>query len=201
MVRSRPSKDLQRSKPSRSPNKIELIVCEGSCTEPAYFTSLRRKLRLPEVQIRVFSPTESEPINIIEYAISKKDQGFDKIWCVMDVEIPPHSTLDEAWEKACEISDLEVILTNPFFEYWLLLHFEKVITPFRNDTKLKKVLQKFHPTYMKTRIGFNILYPKITTAIRNSKEVLQKNKYKDDLRNCNPSTHVHRLVEHLQNIR
>lgn len=199
--------DLKRQKPLRPPNKAELIVCEGSSTEPQYFNELKRKLRLSSVQIDVVaSRGESEPINIVERAISKKREGarqgvpYSNIWCVMDVEVPArHESLEKAMVKAKD-NKVEIILSNPFFEYWLLLHFEKILTPFNEDKELHSALKVIHQTYKKTWIGFDILYPHTETAIKHSEEVLKETGCTEDLRDYNPSTHVHRLVEHLQNI-
>ena len=206
MVKSRTSKELKRKQAFKTPNKIELIVCEGSCTEPTYFKSLIRNFRLPGIRVQVIASNDSEPINIVEFAIAKKEKGvapglpYNKIWCVLDVEVPPHRTLGEAWDKAANINDLELILTNPSFEYWFLLHFEKIITPFENGADIQSKLKQFHPTYKKTRIGFDVLFPLRKTAIKNSKEVLrEQHNDAEDLRNCNPSTHVHKIVEYLQN--
>jgi len=207
MVKSRTSKELKRRQAFKTPNKIELIVCEGEKTELVYFNALKSKLRLRAVQIDVISPSESEPIAVVERAITKKKEmaklgvPYEKVWCVVDVEIPPHKTLNEAWEKARETDGLELILTNPCIEYWFLLHFEKIITPFENDADIQSTLKKFHPTYKKTRIGFDVLFQLRKTAIKHSKEVL-KEQHNDAeyLRDCNPSTHVHKIVEYLQNI-
>jgi len=188
----------------KSPKKAELIVCEGSSTEPAYFTALKKELRLHAVKVDVVGGENSEPINIVESAIAKKNQGaargmpYSKVWCIVDVEIPPHRTLGEACTKAANVKDLELILTNPSIEYWFLLHFEKVKTPFNSDQDLHNTLKQFHPSYKKGRIGFDILFPLTETAIKNSKEVIKENQCNDDLRNFNPSTHVHKVVEHLQ---
>lgn len=204
MVKSRTSKELKRRIAFKSPKKAELIICEGSTTEPAYFNALKQKLRLYAIKVDVIGEEFSEPINIVEFAIAKKKKGvttgipYSKVWCIVDVEVPPHRTLGDAWEKASSIKDLELILTNPFFEYWFLLHFKKVTTPFKRDKDLHSMLKQVHPSYKKDRIGFNILYPLTETAIRNSKEVLEENQCNNDLRNFNPSTHVHKLVEHLQ---
>ena len=205
MVKSRTNKALRRRTAFKSPKKAELIVCEGSSTEPAYFEALIRELQLHAVKVHVISPEDSEPINIVEFAITKKKKGiapgmpYNKIWCVFDVEAPPHRTLDNAWEKAANVDGLELILTNPFFEYWFLLHFKKITTPFNKDKDLHHMLQEVHPSYKKTRIGFDILYQHTETAIKNSKKVLkEQHNNAEDLRDCNPSTHVHKIVEHLQ---
>lgn len=199
--------DLKRRKALKTPNKVELIVCEGTSTEPQYFNELKWKLRLSAVQIDIVpSKGKSEPIAIVDHAISKKREGarqgvpYSDIWCVMDVEVPArHQSLEKAMVKAKD-NKVEIILSNPFFEYWLLLHFEKISTPFNKDKDLHSVLKAVHPTYKKTRIGFDILYPHTETAIRHSEEVLKETCCTEDLRDYNPSTHVHRLVEHLQNI-
>ena len=207
MVKSRTSKELKlRRQASKTPNKIELVVCEGSITEPAYFNALKSKLRLRAVQINVISPSESEPIAVVERAIAKKKEmaklgiPYEKVWCVVDVEIPPHRTLDEAWEKARETDGLELILTNPCIEYWFLLHFKKHTAPFDNNADAMDELKEVHPSYKKKRIGFDIIFQRIAAAIEHSKEVLKEKGCGDDLRNCNPSTHIHKIVEHLQNI-
>lgn len=198
--------DLKRRKPFRTPNRVELIVCEGESTEPAYFNAMRKKLRLSAIHIDVVGLKDrSEPIDVVQHAISKKKGAYkgvpyNKIWCVIDVEIPiPHQSLEEAIEKAKD-NNLEIILSNPFFEYWLLLHFEKVTTVFEKGEELYSALNEVHPTYKKTRIGFDVLYPHTNTAIKHSKEVLkEQHNDAEDLRNCNPSTHVHKIVEYLQN--
>jgi hypothetical protein len=206
MVKSRTSKELRRRIAFKSPKKAELIVCEGSITEPTYFKALIRELRLHAVKVRVMSPEDSEPVNIVNFAIDEKKKGaasgipYSKIWCVIDVEVPSHRTLGDAWEKAADVKDLELILTNPFFEYWFLLHFKKVVTPFNKDKELHDMLKEVHPSYKKTHIGFDSLYPLTETAIKNSKEVIEENQCSDDLRNFNPSTHVHKVVEHLRKI-
>ena len=206
MVKSRTSKELKRKQAVRTPNRMELIVCEGSRTEPAYFQSLIHNFRIPGVRVQVMASDDSEPINVVELAIAKKKEGvapglpYNQIWCVIDVEVPPHRTLGEAWDKAANVDGLELIMSNPSFEYWFLLHFAKIVTPFQSNTDIQSKLKQFHPTYKKTRIGFNILFPLTDSAITRSKEVLrEQHDDAEDLRDCNPSTHVHKIVEYLQN--
>jgi hypothetical protein len=141
----------------------------------------------------------------VEFAIAKKKKGvapglpYSQIWCVIDVEVPAHRTLGDAWDKAASVNDLELIMTNPSFEDWFLLHFDKVVTPFQSNTDLQCKLKQFHPKYKKTRIGFDILFRRTESAIKYSKEVLkEQHDDAENLRDCNPSTHVHKIVEYLQ---
>ena len=206
MVKKRSLTNLRRREAFKAPNKFELIACEGS-TEEDYFKALIKKLRLPAVKVKVYSPSESEPIKIVNWTIAKRkemsdDVGYpcEKAWCVIDVEIPQHQTLDEAWEKANATQKLEIILTNPCIEYWFLLHFKKHTSSFDDKDEVMNELLEVHPTYKKRRIGFNVLDSRRTTAIQHSREILVENECGDDLRNCNPSTHIHIVVEHLENI-
>jgi len=205
MVKSRTSKELKRKRAFKTPNRTGLIVCEGSRTEPAYFESLIQNFRLHAIRVQVMASDDSEPINVVELAIAKKKKGvapglpYSQIWCVIDVEVPQHRTLGEAWDKAANVDELELIMTNPSFEYWFLLHFAKIVTPFQSNTDIQRELKQFHPTYKKTRIGFNILFAHTEAAITRSKEVLkEQHDDAENLSDCNPSTHVHKIVEYLQ---
>jgi hypothetical protein len=175
---------------------------------------MRNELRLKKfVEVHVDGKLgSSDPVSVVDYAILLEAQrvkiaskspiltAYDVIWCVIDVEVPkPRATLAIALDKA-KTHKLRVVLTNPFFEYWFLLHFKKVTTPFNEDKDLHDALNKVHPSYKKSRIGFNILYPLTEVAIKNSEEVLKETKCSEDLRHHNPSTHVHRVVRHLQQI-
>ena len=200
-------KDLKRRRAFKTPNKPELIVCEGSSTEPSYFRAFRGQLRLYAVQVDVVGLLcQSRPIQVVDHAIFKKKSAlrqslpYNKVWCVIDVEAPvPHESLTQAIAKARD-NKINVILSNPCFEYWFLLHFKKTITAFPNDTTVYNSLKQVHKSYKKTRIGFDILFPRTHTAIKHAQEVLLETNCGEDLTHHNPSTHVHRLVTHLQQI-
>lgn len=206
--------DLQRRRPFIHPRESVLIVCEGEKTETQYFSAMRNELRLRKfVEVHVSGKRKgSDPISVVDHAIFLQSERariasgspiltvYDFVWCVMDVEAPrPHQTLASALDKAKE-HDLKVALTNPFFEYWFLLHFKKISTPFTIDKELHDALKEVHPSYKKSRIGFDVLYPRTEIAIKHSEEVLEETACNEDLRNHNPSTHVHRVVRHLQKI-
>jgi len=206
--------DLRRRRPFLNPRESVLIVCEGEKTEPQYFNAITNELRLQKsVEVDVDGKRgASTPTSVVDYAIVLESErakiastspiltAYDVVWCVIDVEVPkPHPSLENALNKA-KAHSLKVALSNPFFEYWFLLHFKKVTSPFENDKDLHNALKKVHPAYRKRRIGFNILYPLTETAVKHSEEVLKETGCGEDLRGHNPSTHVHRVVKHLQQI-
>ncbi len=191
-----------------------LIVCEGAKTEPQYFRAMRRELRLHIVDVVVEGEKcGSSPISVVDYAIAlKKERAkaaagsptavkYDVVWCVMDVEAPcQHKSLSAAIDKA-KAHKLRIVLSNPMFEYWYLLHFEKTSALMQRNRDVMRRLKKHCPGYQKSNeTFFQVVYPLTSKAIRNSKQVLREKHYSSDLRDCNPSTHVHLIVEHLHQI-
>lgn len=212
--RDRSRKSLRRRAPSIKPRESVLIVCEGAKTEPQYFKALRKELRLLTVEVVVEGEgCDSAPISVVDHAISLRQQrdkeakqsvgavAYDVIWCVMDVEAPrPHTSLAQAVDKA-KANNLRMALSNPMFEYWYLLHFEKTSALMQRNRDVMKKLKEHHAKYKKNDPEFfTVVYPRTAKAIENSKAVLKEKHYGDDLQNCNPSTHVHRVVEHLQSV-
>lgn len=206
-------KSLQRKKAFKASRDKVLIVCEGEETEPLYFKHLIRQLRLSSAEVQVVGKEcGSSPINVVEYAISaireEKDDPYDQVWCVFDVEIPSHKSLDGAYNTISSYTHpnkietkLKSAISNPCFEFWYILHHKKTSQAFISKKQFLDVLKKCIPSYDKADKHIpERLYSKMGTAIANAKEVIQEKHYGDDLRKCNPSTHVHLLVEYLQEV-
>ncbi len=204
--------DYERKEASKEPRKSILIVCEGKKTEPIYFNALKETLRLIMVDVEIVGEGGA-PITVVNRAIARREERkqiasksltkteYEVIYCVIDVEAPtPHESLANAVSKAKD-NKLEVILSNPCFEYWYILHFRKTSAPFSRSRDAKSALRREHSAYSESDTTiFNVVYPKTSDAIRHSKEVLnEQHNDAEDLRDCNPSTHVHKIVEYLQN--
>jgi len=204
--------DYKRRKAFKEPRKSILIVCEGEKTEPIYFNALKERLRLIMVDVEIVGEGAA-PITVVNSAIDLREErkkiarksltkaGYEIIYCVFDVEAPtPHGTLTVAVGMA-HAHNLEVILSNPCFEYWYILHFRNTSAPFHTNEEVLSQLRQEYPDYSKSDTTiFNVVYPKTSDAIKHSKEVLkEQHNDAEDLRDCNPSTHVHNIVEYLQN--
>ena len=201
----------KRRKGSKEPRKSILIVCEGSKTEPIYFNSLKSNLRLSMVEVEIVGEGAA-PITVVNRAIELRQERrrvaktsvgratYDVVYCVIDVEAPKAESLLRAVNKA-EGNRLEVILSNPCFEYWYILHFRKTSAPFNTSQDAKSALRQEHPAYCESDTTiFDVVYPMTANAIKHSKEVLkEQHNDAEDLDDCNPSTHVHKIVEYLQN--
>lgn len=210
--RRRSNKDYTRGRPYKHPRDVVLIVCEGEKTEPIYFKSLRGHLKLHTLKVEVVGGEDgSAAISVVNCALRKikerrnsnstlETREYNVVWCVMDVEIPKQESLDKAIDVARR-KKLQVALSNPCFEYWFLLHYEKTAHRMQNSDDTINLLKKYMPDYTKNDPNvFQTISQHIETAITNSKSIIRENGYGDDLRNCNPSTHVHKVVERLQSI-
>ena len=205
--------EYKRREAFKEPRKSILIVCEGEKTEPIYFDALKDKLRLVILDVEIVGEGAA-PITVVNSAIELREErkriakksltraAYEVIYCVFDVEAPkPHRSLTDAVSMA-KANNLEVILSNPCFEYWYILHFRKTSAPFNTNQDVETALRREHPAYGKSdRTIFNVVYPKTSDAIKHSKEVLkEQHNDAEDLRDCNPSTHVHKIVEYLLNM-
>lgn len=143
-------KPLKRTRGVRQEQRRYLIYCEGECTEVQYFRGLRTEVRTLPVSICV-GGEHGEPKSLVRAAIEHKKRAsrscedrrteYDEVWCVIDVEAPrPHAGLGEALALARR-HGVEVVLTNPCFELWILLHFRDV-SGYHTSEAAQKALEK-----------------------------------------------------------
>lgn len=188
-----------------------MIVCDTAKTEPRYFEALRDALSLKQfVDVRVVSKIATDPSEVIYYAAEQRDKlmerrevstpvdDLNEVWCILDVEQPVRMGLTDALTLARK-NDITVILSNPRFEYWYLLHFCKTASSFNSASHVIQKLKKYFPTYSKSSPAIHKeVFQRIESAIKNAEQVIGERKYGADLTLCNPSTHVHRVVSRLR---
>ena len=194
-----------RKTASRLPKPKVLIVCEGSKTEPDYFDLLKKEYHLLSVVVVKASTIGSAPISVVESAVYLNQQqiklygesaAFEKVYCVYDTD--EHTSLDEA-KRLIKANKFNGVISNPCFEYWLLLHFKYTRALFLSSgdktaaTMCQKQLKQYLPDYQKTEIFkyFDLLLDTMPVAIANSTQgftdAIKTNEY-------NPSTNMHDLI-------
>jgi hypothetical protein len=193
---------LTRKQGRRPPRRSVLVVCGGTETEPRYFCSLRRDLKLTTVDVRI-EGTGQDPLNVVDHTISIEDRGktigetFDEIWCVLDVENPNENPGFYKAVNRARGNGIELAISNPAFEYWYLLHFKETDRPFRDAAELIKELRDFVPGYQKSSDMFSILCEYTDVAVKRAVLVLG-NRPDQSVEFPNPSTSVFELVEKLR---
>lgn len=189
----------------RKRRPIVYIICEGKETEVLYFKHFRSKNCL--LDIIPISSKHKAAEHLVKHAdslISQSDyypKDGDRIWCVFDCDDNKDSELQAAIAYA-DKHGYNIAYSNPAFEYWYLLHFEKHYGYVKDSAAVIDILKKkeYLVNYEKSVDVFEELLEHMLEAIRNAKERI-KRLAKDQLnvicRDSNPVTTVYELVEFL----
>jgi len=204
---------LQRAKESREPYDKVLIVCEGEKTEPHYLIALRDHLKLSQAKIKIDSKSDSDPLKVVNYAKrlieASRNDPYDHVFCVIDRD--KHANYDRAIAQVDRYKNkdaqLHAIVSNPCFEFWLLLHFAYTTKQFGTsggspcDDLIKKDLKKHIKDYKKgdrSIISSINIEPKLETAVENAKRA---NKTAKENGTDNPTTQMDKLVDYLKGLK
>jgi hypothetical protein len=201
---------IENREKSKSPQDHVLIVCEDSKHSVSYFNALIKDIGLTPKNVNIYGEEcGSAPQSVYAYAQEKLEQSFkngdcyDQVYCVFDVD--GHSKLeatlaqissDNQSQKNCK--NIVSIISDPCFEYWLLLHFDPVTKPISSQD-LEKKLKKYLTGYTKKTADYKNLYneflkDKTSIAIKHSKQTFKNAKAE---RRQNPSTNLHVVIEAL----
>lgn len=174
--------------PSMRMRRIALVICEGE-TEVCYTNLLKTWYKSP---IRIVSHIEGTKITpslvkkrTTELKISQWDKVHTFLMYDMDVQ-----AINEKLLK-CKA---EMLLSNPCFEIWLLLHAKNQTTAINSDAVIKE-LKKSAPVWKNyaksdfTNTQKNFLYCNTDNAVIRAKGLREFN---------NPSTGIYKLIELLQ---
>jgi hypothetical protein len=163
-----------------------LVVCGAEVTEPAYFEGLKRARRNPAVTIQI-KAKRGDPDGVVRYAAGMRDRAegkHDEVWCVVDVD---DFDLVKAAATARKLR-VNLAVSNPCFEFWLLLHFEACNAPLTCYNDVEKRLVKHVQGYSKTALRFADYADGIDQAVQRAKRAGAEH-------DQNPSTGVWELVE------
>ncbi|MFG2038221.1 RloB family protein [Dactylosporangium sp. NPDC048998] len=205
MTRGRqPPASLRRKVGERQPRKTLVILCEGQRTEPEYLDALRRDREVHDVaavDIRIESNASGAvPLTLVRRAIEIRERArqeqseIDEIWCVYDVEWPKHHpSLTEARDLA-QRNGINLAVSNPCFELWLVLHFRDY-RRFLDNEEARRV-RRDHDGSADKGIDGVVYMPYKRDAARRAAaldRVHQQNGNR--IPNDNPSSGMHRLME------
>ncbi len=150
--------------------KMFLLAYEGNETEPTYFEALKNNYRFNNEIIEVVSlrreqnDTRSAPKYVFENLQRIKDEYDlalnDELWMIIDKD-RNRNNIEKYNAKCKSEANFFFALSNPFFEFWLLLHIRnlsdfsqeeiekieenKKIKGSRKRTYLKKLLSDILP--------------------------------------------------------
>jgi len=188
----------------RPQRRLFLIATEGEKTEPQYFNlkvftdSAEKSIKIEVIPHH----TDSAPSDVLkrmkkvlnEYIRECKIRRDDYAWIIIDKDNWSTGAIDQIFEWSQEHPNRGVAVSNPKFEFWLLLHFNNgdgIIS----SQKCSEALQRSCPDYKKDCIPLGkFKRENILNAIQRAKQL--------DNPPCpkwpkNTGTTVYRLVEKL----
>ncbi|EDO8878045.1 RloB domain-containing protein [Campylobacter coli] len=171
---------LRDRKARRKENEVILIVCEGEKTEINYLKQLKNFFRLNNITIDIIPSENSSPLQVVKFAKKKNDLfDYNEVYCVFDKDT--HANFTKAQEECEEYIKedknfkFEAIISNPCFEFWILLHFTCTTKPFGTNSPcgelINKDLKKYIKDYTKNYNFANIIKQNLDIAITNAQKV------------------------------
>lgn len=188
---------LSRPHATRAYRKIFLIAVEGEKAEIDYLNMFKKDPTLM-LSIKCLNcKNGAEPQNILEqmqkFLAEIEPLKTDEIWLVADKDQWTYEQLFELYQWTQQCESRHFVLSNPKFEYWLLLHFEEgydILSSADCDAKLKQ-----HIPNLSDEVNANIFTrERIENAIIQAKK-RNDPEFEDWPRNT--GTTVFRLIESL----
>lgn len=187
---------FQRPLGERRYRTLFVIATEGSRTEPQYFDIFNTGDTVIHVEC-LRGKHESAPSQVLKRMRKYlKEEGLragDEAWLVVDKDLWSDVQLAELHQWSVTKDNYGLSVSNPKFEYWLLLHFED-----GNDVSSSRDcsdrLSRYLPDYDKGRLAAAKFIPGITSALERA--------WRKDTPACEDwprttGTTVYRLVEKL----
>lgn len=200
----------RRDRAIKSKLEYHLIICEGTKTEPNYFTAMKQDIggdNKDKISIEVIGEGRGTT-NLLEKAIKLVRNSPNYIsyaWIVYDKDDFSEESFNQVTQK-CEVMNRKEetkfypIWSNESIEVWFLLHFNKIDSKIGRKDCIKKLNENFKQhnigTYRKNDEElYEKLKPYIYTAIQNAKWLEGRYDAKLTPAEMNPCTRVYKLVE------
>ena len=190
-------RNFRRPLGERRYRKLFIVATEGDKTEPQYFAILNNQNSVIHVDC-LKSKHRSSPPQVLNHMRDRLNQKIlknsDEAWLVVDKDQWTDEQLAQLHTWSQDADNYGFALSNPKFEYWLLLHFEggaKISSPNECSARLKNHL----PAYDKSLDVRKITPDMIEDAIHRAKA--RDNPPCVDWPRTFGSTTVYKLVENI----
>jgi hypothetical protein len=213
----REREDLFRESNSLEKEKIIVLAFEGNNTEEMYFEEFKNSEIFDEALIflhllkRPKTDTNSAPNHVFKKLKkeAKDEYNFkdtDELWMIIDTD--RWKNIPDIIYECKKQSNMFVAVSNPCFEFWLLLHIKNITDYTENeldlilkndkvsskknyiDSKISEILGSYNKSNPKPEL----FLPTIDFAIEQAKKLdKQEYEYPKDL-----GSHVYKVVEKLK---
>ena len=173
--------------PSMRMRKVALVICEGE-TEVCYINLLKRWYKSPIKIISHIEGTKITPSLVERRTKELKISRWDKVhtFLMYDMDV---QAINEKLKK-CKA---EMLLSNPCFEIWLLLHSKDQKTAINTDALIKELKRSASVWKNYSKSAFTdtqkaFLNDNTDVAVERARKLLEFQ---------NPSTGIYKLIEML----
>jgi RloB-like protein len=194
---------LARAKASREGLPVFLVICEGTETEPNYLRGLceSRRINFANVKIET-SGSKTSSLALVKKARASfaKNNDYDHVFVVLDDDGQPFEEAKLLAQRKLRNASgdsihVEMIVSRPAFEFWLLLHFEYLTRPFATAAEVIADLRAHLTNYTKSE---RLIFRQVETGLDQALENAQRLKRELAASGAtNPNTDVHLLVSRL----
>ncbi|HKK02161.1 MAG TPA: RloB family protein [Desulfuromonadales bacterium] len=152
--------------------KMFVIAAEGAETEPAYFKMFGDAERVIHIQM-LSGKNKSAPPQVLKrmnvYLKNQRLKADDQAWLVVDTDQWTEQQLNGLHQWTGTKPNYHLAVTNPKFEYWLLLHFEDGHGVGSSRECSERLLRRL-PNYEKGNVDVRQLAEGVAEAIRRARE-------------------------------
>jgi len=182
---------------TRRYRRLFILATEGSETEPQYFNLFNNTETVIHVKC-LKGGSKSSPLRVLarmeKYIKKEQLRSKDEAWLVVDKDQWTDEQLHTLYDWSQKDDKYGLAVSNPKFEFWLLLHFEDG-SGITNSHKCTNRLLKWLPNFSKGYVDTKRLSGNIVAAIQRAKQ--------KDAPPCNDwprqtGTTVYKLVEQIQ---
>lgn len=162
-------RSFKRELGDRRYKKLYLLATEGTETEPQYFSMFNDDQNIFKVKCLKCRHGSAPPkiLSELKKSLHELNDG-DEAWVVVDKDQWTEEQLQLLYDWSCEKEQYGFALSNPKFEYWLLLHFEDG-HGVGNSKECTQRLKQHLPNYSKGKLELSKINPGIADAIERAK--------------------------------
>lgn len=177
-----------------------LLSVEGAVTEQQYFNFFKNDDSIIQIEC-INKKNRSSPIEVlkaIKRTLSKVDlKKDDEAWLIIDKDQWPDEHIKELFEWSKEKHNYYFALSNPCFEYWLLLHFENPSSKITKNSCIVR-LKRYLPGYDKNISASKFTDEKIGMAISRAESQISS---QDGAWPITTGTTVYKLIKNIYQAR
>lgn len=178
--------DLTRRVNIRDEGRSVLIVTNGKRTEVDYFNRIKEEPWVTATKVIVNFQTGEPAAVVLRTAIIRDENDYDEAWVVCDVD---QYDITSAITNS-KARQVELILSVPCFEVWLILHLSDACPGFNDCPQAGRHLKGLLASWDKATLRFSDFRDGVFHAVARAKRL-------GDPPDANPSTAVWRVVESL----